>query len=89
MGAAVDVRGSSVVLAGRTGGDWAAVNAGGGSDFAVVKLRADDGSELWRFQVCQRFNVLEWENGVGSVAGCLFLTFYFPTHVCTAAVLLC
>lgn len=54
MGAAVDVDGSSVVLAGRTAGDWAAVNAGG-SDFAAVKLSADDGSELWRFQVCRWF----------------------------------
>lgn len=55
VGAVEDVGGSSVVLAGRTGGDWAAVNAGG-SDFAAVKLSADDGSELWRFQVCQWLN---------------------------------
>lgn len=53
VGAVVDAGGSSVVLAGRTEGDWATANAGG-SDFAAVKLRADDGSELWRFQVCQR-----------------------------------
>lgn len=44
--------GSAVVLAGRTGGDWADANAGKGTDFAAVKLGAGDGSEIWRFQVC-------------------------------------
>ncbi|CAM9112514.1 unnamed protein product [Ectocarpus sp. 4 AP-2014] len=42
--------GSTVVLAGRTGGDWADANAGEGTDFAAVKLEAGDGSEIWRFQ---------------------------------------
>ncbi|CBJ32398.1 von Willebrand factor type D domain protein [Ectocarpus siliculosus] len=42
--------GSAVVLAGRTGGDWADANAGEGTDFAAVKLEAGDGSEIWRFQ---------------------------------------
>lgn len=53
VGAVEDADGSSVLLAGRTGGDWAVVNAGG-SDFAAVKICADDGSELWRFQVCSK-----------------------------------
>ncbi|CAN0430485.1 unnamed protein product [Ectocarpus sp. 12 AP-2014] len=42
--------GSAVVLAGRTGGDWANATAGEGTDFAAVKLEAGDGSEMWRFQ---------------------------------------
>ncbi|CAM9897040.1 unnamed protein product, partial [Ectocarpus sp. 8 AP-2014] len=42
--------GSAVVLAGRTGGDWADANAGEGTDFAAVKLEAGNGSEIWRFQ---------------------------------------
>lgn len=52
--------GSAVVLAGRTGGDWADGNAGEGTDFAAVKLEASDGSEIWRFQVwvtCRYVNV--------------------------------
>lgn len=39
----------SFVLAGRTDGDWGAVNSGG-HDFAAVMLDAD-GIELWRWQV--------------------------------------
>lgn len=46
--------GSAVVLAGRTGGDWAGAKAGEGTDFAAVKLEAGDGSEIWRFQVCRK-----------------------------------
>lgn len=39
----------SVVLAGRTEGDWRSANAGA-ADFVVVKL-ARDGGEEWRWQV--------------------------------------
>ncbi|CAM9669973.1 unnamed protein product, partial [Sphacelaria rigidula] len=39
----------SVVLAGRTEGDWSGASAGA-MDFAVVKL-ARNGSEEWRWQV--------------------------------------
>jgi len=56
VGAVEDLDGSCVVLAGRTGGDWAAVNAGG-SDFAAVMICLRDldesasGEEIWRYQV--------------------------------------
>lgn len=40
----------SVVLVGNAGGEWSGIDAGGGADFAAVKLDAD-GTELWRWQV--------------------------------------
>lgn len=62
VGAAEDVDGSCVVLAGRTRGNWAAVNAGG-SDFAAAKICLSDldgstsGEEIWRYQVRWKLTV--------------------------------
>ncbi len=62
VGAVEDVDGSCVVLAGRTKGEWAAVNAGG-SDFAAVKICLSDldgsasGEEIWRYQVRRKLMV--------------------------------
>jgi len=50
------VEDGSVVLAGHTGGDWAARSAGH-YDFAAVKLSAETGEELSRFQVPYRFAI--------------------------------
>lgn len=50
MEAATFVEDGSVVLAGYTAGDWGMKNLGN-YDFAAVKLSADTGEELSRFQV--------------------------------------
>lgn len=49
VGVAMGGDDDSIVLAGRTEGDWAASNAGG-SDFSVIKL-ASNGTRLWSWQV--------------------------------------
>lgn len=46
-----DNESGAIVLAGSTRGEWSGKNKGE-RDFAAVKLSSDDGTELWRWQVC-------------------------------------